>query len=188
MKLVVGLSLSLLVLSCAPGDPANSHAPTGNQSVADYTSAENRFEDATPLAKLESVGAEAQITTHQTLYVPVYSHVYFGHDKRHFNLACTLSIRNIDTLRPITLTAVDYYNTTGEFVRPFVDEPRTLAPLETVDFYIQERDISGGSGANFIVRWSSPTEVNAPIVEAVMIGVAEGQGISFVCPSRKIAE
>jgi hypothetical protein len=41
---------------------------------------------------------------------------------------------------------------------------------------------------NFIVRWGSRIEVDAPIVEAVMIGVADGQAISFVSPSREITE
>ncbi len=55
-----------------------------------------------------------------------------------------------------------------------------------MDFYIPERDTSGGSGANFIVRWASLTTVDAPIVEAVMIGVDGGQGISFICPAREL--
>jgi len=40
----------------------------------------------------------------------------------------------------------------------------------------------------FIVRWGSEASVDAPIVEAVMIGVADGQGISFVSPARKISQ
>jgi hypothetical protein len=34
----------------------------------------------------------------------------------------------------------------------------------------------------------SPTVVNPPIVEAAMIGVDGGQGISFVCPAHEIKE
>jgi hypothetical protein len=65
---------------------------------------------------------------------------------------------------------------------------RSLAPLETMDAYIPEHDMTGSSGANFIVRWSSPTSVNPPRVEAVMIGVGAGQHISFVCPAREVTE
>ena len=32
----------------------------------------------------------------QTVYVPAYSHIYIGGKKRPFELAITLSIRNID--------------------------------------------------------------------------------------------
>jgi len=35
-------------------------------------------------------------------------------------------------------------------------------------------------------RWTGV--ITKPIVEAVMIGVEDGQGISFVCPFREIAE
>jgi hypothetical protein len=185
MKFIVGVSLSLFALSCAPGGPAVPPAPTADHAVVTRTSEDARVREVT---SLEPTGSEPQITTSQMLYVPVYSHVYFGHDKRHFNLACTLSVKNIDPRRPITLTTVDYHNTAGDLIRGFIDRPATIAPLQTVDFYIKERDTTGGSGANFIVRWGSPTAVNAPVVEAVMIGVAEGQGISFVCPAREIAE
>lgn len=188
MKLFIGISLSLFALACAPGGSAIEEVSAVDPPDADLRSSGAPASNSAPTTGDEAPETEAAFATGQALYVPVYSHVYYGPGKRHFNLACTLSVRNIDTRSPITLTAVDYYNTTGELVRPFVDGPRTLAPLETVDFYIQERDISGGSGANFIVRWGSPTEVNAPIVEAVMIGVAEGQGISFVSPAREIVD
>jgi hypothetical protein len=124
----------------------------------------------------------------QTLYVPVYSHVYWGSNKRPFNLACTLSIRNSDTRLPISLTSVEYFDTTGKLVRSYLDQPRELAPLATRNFYVEERDTSGGSGANFIVRWSADTPTNVPIVEALMIGVDSSQGISFICSAQEISE
>ena len=74
--------------------------------------------------------------------------------------------------------------------RPTV--PASLAggpePLETTEFLINERDVAGGSGANFIVRWRSVEPVNPPYVEAVMIGTDAGQGISFVSQAREIVE
>lgn len=122
----------------------------------------------------------------QVLYIPVYSHVYWGSQKRPFNMACTLSVRNTDMRSPITLASVEYFDTTGKLVRAYVSEPTQLAPLETQEFYVEERDTSGGSGANFIVRWVSDSPVNAPIVEALMIGVEASQGISFLCPAQEI--
>lgn len=128
------------------------------------------------------------LPTHQTLYVPVYSHVYWGPRPTPFNLACTLSIRNVDISAPITITSVDYYDTAGTLVGHYLDRPRGLMPLETTEFYIEERDASGGSGANFIVRWESGAPVNPPVVEAVMIGIYSGQGISFTSEAREIVE
>ena len=189
MKTVTGVSLSILILACAPSAPPN---PPGDQT-ADSTavpaaSAGQQATDSVPTEGLEAAGATHQFAVGQTLYVPVYSHVYVGRDKRAFNLACTLSIRNIDLDSPISIITVDYYNTEGALIRHFLDQTRVLAPLETMDFYIPERDTTGGSGANFIVRWGSPTAVDPPIVEAVMIGVDAGQGISFVKPAREITE
>lgn len=124
----------------------------------------------------------------QVLYVPVYSHVYWGPSKRAFNLACTLSVRNTDTSLPITLVSVDYFDTDGQFVRAYLEQPLTLSPLATKDFYLEESDTAGGSGANFIVRWEAETPVNPPVVEALMIGVHSSQGISFLCPAHEISE
>lgn len=129
-----------------------------------------------------------QLAAGQTLYVPVYSHVYWGPKAKPFDLACTLSIRNADLASAITVTSVDYYDTAGSFVRSHLEVPAVLRPLETVDYYIEEKDTTGGSGANFIVRWRSDLPVNVPVVETVMIGVYSSQGISFVCPARVISE
>lgn len=184
----IAINLCLLALSCAPGNPTTPDGAATDQPPVANTTTDDRAQGAAPTGVAAAAAEEPGFTTRQTLYVAVYSHVYWGPEKRHFNLACTLSIRNIDPQSSIVVTAVDYHNTAGVLVRHFVDQPQTLAPLETVDFYIKERDTTGGSGANFIVRWGSSTAVNAPIVEAVMIGVDGGQGISFVCPAREITE
>jgi len=44
----------------------------------------------------------------QTIYVPVYSHIYHDDGKKTFNLAATLSIRNTDLENPIVITFVRY--------------------------------------------------------------------------------
>ncbi len=130
--------------------------------------------------------AEVKLTKGQTLYVPAYSHVYIGDRALPFNLATTLSIRNTDMSNPITLISADYYNSNGDLVRKMVQKPVTLKPLASTSFFIKERDTSGGFGASFVVRWQASNEVNAPVVEAVMIGTYSGQGISFVGASQEI--
>jgi hypothetical protein len=124
----------------------------------------------------------------QTLYVPVYSHIYWGPKARPFNLACTLSIRNIDPREAITLVAVEYYDTHGKKVKSYLDKPLKLAPLGTREYYIEEKDTKGGSGANFIVKWVSERPANAPLVECIMIGVEGAQGVSFTSRGRAILE
>jgi len=132
--------------------------------------------------------AEFRLSTGQTLYVPVYSNIFSAPKKIPFNLAIILSIRNTDMSNPINILAADYYDTKGKIVRKYFQKPVTLAPLESTDIYIPEDDTTGGSGANFIVKWNSQKEVNAPIIEAVMIGMKSGQGISFVSPAQEIKE
>ncbi len=122
----------------------------------------------------------------QRVYVPAYSHIYSGNKQRPFLLTVTLSIRNIDPERQITITVVDYYETQGKLLTKQIDKPLTLKPLESVRYIIPEKDKSGGSGANFIVEWHAEKAVNPPIIESVMIGTQSSQGISFTSRGREI--
>ncbi|WP_231715660.1 DUF3124 domain-containing protein [Desulfosarcina widdelii] len=126
------------------------------------------------------------LTDRQTIYVPAYSHIYSGNRERPFLLAVTLSIRNIDPKYPIIITVVDYYETQGKRLKKYLTEPKILKPMESLRYIIPERDKSGGSGANFIVEWKSDKPVNTPIVESVMIGTQNQQGVSFTSRGRKI--
>lgn len=140
------------------------------------------------LLPLPGLCGEPVLSTGQLLYVPVYSHIYIGDKERPFNLAVTLSIRNTDTRAELHLTAVDYYDSDGHLIRHYLDSPQTLGPLASTRFVIAEKDVTGGSGANFLVRWDSSAPVNTPVVETVMIGAQSGQGISFTSPAREIKE
>ncbi|WP_319470845.1 DUF3124 domain-containing protein [uncultured Pseudodesulfovibrio sp.] len=124
----------------------------------------------------------------QKVYVPVYSHVYQGPKNRPYNLSALLSIRNVDAKNTITVTAIKYYNDNGEMVKNYLDTPIAIPPMGTREVFIPERDRKGGSGANFTVRWEGGTKVSVPIIQAVMIGTASTQGISFVCDGVVIEE
>ena len=127
-------------------------------------------------------------TKGQTLYVPVYSHVLHGDRAQPFNLTATLSIRNADPGIPITVVSVDYYDSKGKLVRHYLKEPMTIAPMASTEFLVNESDTKGGLGASFLVKWESDKMVAAPVVEAVMIGTAAAQGISFVERARIVDE
>lgn len=122
----------------------------------------------------------------QSLYVPVYSHIYSGDKERPFYLAVTLSIRNTDSRYAIHLSRVDYYDTDGNLLRHYLEKPVTLAPLASVRHVIAEGDKAGGSGANFIVAWHADQPVVAPVVESVMIGTYTQQGISFTSRAQVV--
>lgn len=128
----------------------------------------------------DSLLVVAPASTGEIVYVPTYSHIYTQDGTREFDLAVTLSIRNTDPEYPITIARVRYFNSEGELVRSYVESPRELNPLASMAVVIQERDRTGGVGANFLVRWQAERVVSEPVIEAVMISTASTQGISFV--------
>lgn len=132
--------------------------------------------------------ADIRLAKKQTVYVPVYSNVFSGPRKRPLQLEANLSIRSTDPSSTMLITAIDYYDTGGKLVRRFLKQPRALGPLASTDVHIEEKDVSGGFGANFIVRWEADRIINVPIIECVMIGASGGQGISFVSPGQEIRE
>ena len=127
--------------------------------------------------------AEDEITrwTTQTLYVPVYSHVYSGDREHPFYLAATLSLRNTDPKNIIRILSADYYDSDGRLLAAYLKEPQEIKALSSHYIMIKESDRSGGVGAKFIVRWESDTPCTQPIIEAVMIGAKMQQGVSFIC-------
>ncbi len=124
----------------------------------------------------------------QTVYVPIYSHIYSGIKARPFDLAATLSIRNTDPTHSITLVAVTYYDSDGKLIKEYLSEPSKMSALMSTRYIIMEGDKTGGSGANFIVKWKAAKKVNPPIIEGVMIGTHSGQGISFVSRGQIIKD
>jgi hypothetical protein len=132
--------------------------------------------------------SEMVLSKGQTVYVPVYSHIYSGDREHPFHLAATLSIRNTDPKHAITVLSVDYYDSKGKLLKPYIENPVILKPLATTRYIIKESDKSGGSGANFLVKWKSDVKINAPIIESIMIGTKTQQGISFISRGRVIQE
>ena len=127
----------------------------------------------------------------QTIYVAAYSHIYYGGQqyggKREYLLAITLSIRSTDLHKPLMVTSIRYYNTQGRLLQEYLEKPLLLGPLTSVDIFVEEQDIRGGAGASFLVEWRAEEPVNAPLVEAVMVGTSGTQGISFTSSSRVIS-
>jgi len=131
---------------------------------------------------------QLRLRKNQTLYVPVYSHIYAGDKETPFYLTATLSIRNIDLSGKLTILSADYYDSAGKKIRSYLDAPVTLGPLSATRYVVKESDKSGGSGAGFVVRWKSETGITPPLMEAVMIGTRMQQGISFISRAVEIAE
>ena len=132
--------------------------------------------------RLQPVPAGSPTSADGTLvYVPVYSSLYLGVTTRErtVDLAATVSVRNTSSEHPITLQWVRYYDSSGKRVRDYLDKPSALPPLGSVEFVIQRSDAAGGPGANFLIRWDGPANIDEPLIEAVMFGQSGNAGVSF---------
>ena len=134
------------------------------------------------------VQAAMRLFTGQTVYVPVYSHIYSGDREQPFYLAATLSIRNTDRKHGITVAAVDYYDSQGKFLKHYLEKPLILDAMATRRYVVPESDKSGGSGAKFIVIWQSDQPESEPLIESVMISTKTQQGISFTSRGQVLEE
>ena len=169
---------SLLTLGGCGSDsasPSSQGTPVDRLPVAPSSEAPDR-------------GAPGPQARSQTLYVPSYSHIYFRDAQRSLNLTTTLSIRNTSSTDSITLGTVDYYDSGGALVRSYVDQQRRLAPLASTYVVVEQDDLRGGVGANFIVRWHAQRAVSPPVVETVMITTQSTQGISFRSSAQVLRE
>lgn len=124
----------------------------------------------------------------QLVYIPVYSHIYQQDHKKTFNLTATLSIRNTDPHRSFKITEVSYYDSNGKLIQHYLEDTKTLPPLSSTSFVVEERDLRGGVGANFLVDWKSEQSITPPVIEAVMISTSQQQGISFLSEGRILQE
>ena len=163
----LALATVALLLGCGGADDG-SDSPQGGEPEGVVGEVER---DTGALASPPAVS--------QSVYVPDYSHIYHGSARDRYGLTTTLSIRNTDPERSITVRSVRYYDTQGELARRYLERPRRLDPLGTIEFVVAEHDTSGGSGANFIVEWSAGEPVSEPVIESVMISTRLGQGVSF---------
>lgn len=129
----------------------------------------------------------------QTLYLPIYSHLWHGNLDKGGNpdksyLSALVSVRNTDTKNPIKVLSARYYDTDGKLLKDFVPKVRTIPPLGTLELFIERREDEGGSGANFLIRWQAEATVNTPQVEAVHVDLYSTKALSFITSARPIAE
>jgi hypothetical protein len=128
----------------------------------------------------------------QTLYLPVYSHLYHGDinsrtGKPSETLVSThVSIRNTDMKAALRVTSARYYNTEGKLLREFLPAPQIIPPLGTYELFVPRSDASGGSGANFIIEWTAEGPINTPLVEALHADIREARTLLFVTTGRPV--
>jgi len=169
MKLTTLFMLLILAISCTPEQK---------------TASKNELPTATEFHP-QSTG-HANWLMGQTVYVPIYSSIYVEHEKSLVHLTATLSLRNTSEKEPITITRVAYYDTNGVLKKNFIDVTFSLGKMATKDFVISTDNLSGGTGANFIVEWKSATKVSTPVIESVMVGTMGTHGFSFTSRGQEV--
>lgn len=134
-----------------------------------------------PIKKLETdkIIDSRRMAYQQTFYVPVYSNIHVDEDNPKVMLSATLSIRNSSLDHSIYVTKIDYYNTTGDFVRPYLTKMIELPPMGTLNYIVERMDDSGGDGANFVVTIEGGDAKLNPVIEAIMIGSYSNKGFAF---------
>lgn len=130
-----------------------------------------------------AVAQEARpLSRGQSLYLPVYSHLLYGNLDKKGNasralLSALVSIRNTDPRRPLKVLSARYFDTSGRFLREYVSAPVSVPPFGTHELFVELHDESGGSGANFVIRWESAESMNPPLVEAIHANMDSGKAV-----------
>ena len=96
------------------------------------------------------------------------------------------SMRNTSDSDTIFLLKAEYFDTHGKSIRTYFNKPIYLAPMETTEIIIDEADIEGGTGSNFIIEWKIPENCPEPLFEGVMNSTMGQQGLSFTTQSKRI--
>ncbi|MDV2998682.1 MAG: hypothetical protein N5P05_000288 [Chroococcopsis gigantea SAG 12.99] len=132
---------------------------------------------------------EGPLDKGKIVFVPVYSHIYHGDRQEPFLLTITLSIRNTSLTKSLVVRSIRYYNSAGKLVKQSGEGNLQIAPLAAAAFYIPQQDVSGGSGASFIVEWVTDEKaITEPVIEAVMISTSFQQGVSFTSTGKVIGQ
>ena len=127
----------------------------------------------------------------QTLYLPIYSHIWHGDMTSDGQRARTLvsisvSIRNTDPVKAIRVLSAQYYDTDGKKLKEYVTSPKMIGPMGTYELFVPRSDDTGGSGANFLIVWKSDTPASWPIVEGLHANLPAGRAIAFTSSARAL--
>jgi hypothetical protein len=133
------------------------------------------------LIKKNTIAKRTAASFKDTVYVPIYSDIYNESKDVKFNLTATLSIRNTSLKDSIYIQDIDYYDSQGSLVRRYIPQDSTLylSAMQSIEYVIEEDDTEGGTGANFIINWSSNAPKLSPMFQGIMISTNGQQGISF---------
>lgn len=143
------------------------------------------------LAASATAVADEMLSRGQALYLPIYSHIWYGDrgtagEPMKALLSALVSIRNTSVKTPIRIKSARYYSTEGKLLKEYLDAPRMIAPMGTLELFVEKRESEGGSGANFVIVWEAAKPTNPPVVEAVHTDIQVNRTPTFITTSRAI--
>ncbi|AJR04194.1 DUF3124 domain-containing protein [Siansivirga zeaxanthinifaciens] len=119
-------------------------------------------------------------------YLSVYSQVYSLTEHTTYNLTAIVSMRNVNIKDTIYIDRAEYFDTKGSSIRTYFNKTIYIAPMETVEIVIDEKDKEGGTGANFLFTWKTKPNVHEPLFEGVMLSTYGQQGLSFTTNGKRV--
>lgn len=136
---------------------------------------------------LTTPAAALKLVKSQTIYIPSYANIISGSQR--VTLRANLIIHNTDPQQPIEVSRIDHYDTNGQLVEHYLQQPLKLPPLGAARIIVKApRPGDEGAGANFIVQWHAAVKVTEPLLECIMLGTAGTHSYSFSSLGRIIRE
>ena len=169
MQKLVLIVLSLFIFSCAEKaqkEVSSMHPVNWNNRMATLSASDSLVQGIS--------------------YLSVYSQIYSETEHRTHNLTGTISMRNTNLRDTIYIRKAEYFDTHGNSIRTYFNKPIYIKPMETVEIVIDEKDQSGGTGANFLFQWFIKPNTHEPYFEGVMISTSGQQGLSFTTKGIRV--
>lgn len=125
----------------------------------------------------------AEMNINESVYVPAYSDLYYESQEKKTFFTVILSLRNISFTDTLYFTHIDYYSSHGKLLRKYIDKVLVLRPMESMEYIVEESEKEGGTGANFVVRYSAKAGLkNHPFIESIMMGNLDNYRFAFTSP------
>lgn len=130
---------------------------------------------------------QVKLVKGQTLYLPIATS--YISDDYSFNVNATIVIHNTDPDHAINIVKLDFYNTSGQLVEKYLQQPLKLNPSAGTRIHVKH-SVSGeeGMAAHFVIQWQAKTKVVEPLVGGLLLGARGTRGYSFGTTPRIVQE
>lgn len=124
----------------------------------------------------------------ETVYAYIYSDIYFYDGTQKYPLTNTVSIRNTSLADTAFVLSATYYDSYGSLLEKYIDSTICLAPLESIEFVVEEYETNGGPGANFIIQWGGFKAANQISIQTIIVGIYRRTELSSITDAKVIEQ